>query len=115
MNGLMLFVLGTVIGCFAAFVVLSIFYFGGRREKKIWSRDDMLLRSLVSKQDRLIDTLEGALDLAAKSYLGQFDDCRFCQFVSTCEKHNQDDVDGCIYTVTEGWRDEARCSICGKC
>lgn len=111
MNGLMLFVLGTVIGCFAAFVVLSIFYVGGRREKKIWSEDDRLLRSVVEKQDKLIATLEKSVELGAMSYLGKFDDCRTCCFVCTCKVHGQDNVDNCIETVVEGWKDEARRSI----
>lgn len=111
MNGLMLFVLGTVIGCFAAFVALSIFYVGGRREKENWSEEDKLLRSIVSKQDKLIETLEKSVELGAMSYLGKFDDCRTCCFVYTCKVCNQDDVDNCIETVIEGWKDEARRSI----
>lgn len=108
MNGLALFVVGTMVGCFAALVVLSIFYVGGRREKKIWSRDDQLLRSIVSKQDKLIETLEKSVELGATCYLGKFDDCRTCCFVYTCKVCNQDDVDACIETVMEGWKDEAR-------
>ena len=46
--------------------------------------------------------------MAATYYLGKIDDCRICCFGYKCKVHNQNDVDACIETVIEGWKDEAR-------
>lgn len=108
MSNLFYFTAGTMIGSLVAFFVFSIFYVGRRREKERECEEDRLLRSVVNKQDRLIATLEEALYMAATCYLGKFDDCRTCCFGYTCKVHNQDDVDACIETVMEGWKDEAR-------
>lgn len=108
MSNLFYFTAGTMIGSLVAFFVFSIFYVGRRREKERECEEDRLLRSVVNKQDRLIATLEEALYMAATYYLGKFDDCRMCCFGYKCKVHNQNDVDACIETVIEGWKDEAR-------
>lgn len=108
MSNLFYFTAGTMIGSLVAFFVFSIFYVGRRREKERYCEEDRLLQNLVSGQDKLIATLEEALDLAATYYLGRVDDCRICCFGYKCKAHNQDDVDACIETVMEGWKDEAR-------
>lgn len=97
MSNLFCFTAGTMIGSLVAFFVFSIFYVGRRREKE-----------RECEEDKLIATLEEALDLAATNYLGKFDDCRICCFGYKCKVHDQDDVDTCIETVIEGWKDEAR-------
>lgn len=111
MSNLFYFTAGTMIGSFVAFFVFSIFYVGRRREKERECEEDRLLRSLVNKQDKLIATLEEALYLAAVSYFGRVDDCRICRYGYMCEGHDQDNVDACIETVMEGWKDEARRAI----
>lgn len=108
MSNLFYFTAGTMIGSLVAFFVFSIFYVGRRREKERECEEDRLLRSVVNKQDRLIATLEEALYMAATYYLGKIDDCRMCCFGYKCKVHNQDDVDVCIETVIEGWKDGAR-------
>ena len=108
MSNLFYFTAGTMIGSLVAFLVFSIFYVGRRREKERECEEDRLLRSVVNKQDRLIATLEEALYMAATYYLGKIDDCRICCFGYKCKVHNQNDVDACIETVIEGWKDEAR-------
>lgn len=100
---------GTMIGSLIAFfVVRPIFYVGRRREEEREREEDRLLRKLVSKQEKLIATLEEALYLAAISYLGRLDDCRICRYGYMCEGRDKDNVDACIETVMEGWKDEAR-------
>lgn len=108
MSNLFYFTAGTMIGALVALFGFSIFYVGRRREKERECEEDRLLRKLVSGQDKLIATLEEALDLAATNYLGKFDDCRMCCFEHTCKVHDQDGVYTCIETVIEGWKDEAR-------
>ncbi len=108
MSNLFYFTAGTMIGSLVAFFAFSIFYVGRRREKERECEEDRLLRKLVNGQDTLIATLEEALYLAAISYLGRFDDCRICRYGYTCKVHDRDNVDACIETVMEGWKDEAR-------
>lgn len=107
----MLFVIGTMVGCFAAFVVFTIFFVGGRRERENWYEDYELLHMVANSQGVRIEILERSVELAAMSYIGKFDDCRRCSFACRCGVHNQDDVDNCIETLVEGWKNEARCSI----
>lgn len=102
------FAFGTMVGFLVASSVFFTFCFDGGHKKEKECEEDRLLRSVVNKQDKLIATLEEALDLAATYYLGKFDDCRMCCFGYKCKVHNQDDVDACIETVIEGWKDEAR-------
>lgn len=107
-NLFLYFAFGTMVGILVASSVFFIFCFGCFREEERECEEDRLLRNLVNKQDKLIDTLEEALDLAATYYLGKFNDCRMCCFGYKCKVHNQNDVDACIKTVIEGWKDEAR-------
>ena len=96
-NLLFYFIAGTMIGSLVAFFIRLIFYAGRRREKE-----------RGCEEDKLIATLEEALYMAATYYLGKFDDCRMCCFWHMCKVHDQDDVDACIETVIEGWKDDAR-------
>lgn len=102
------FAFGTMVGFLVASSLFFAFCFDGGRGKEKECEENRLLRSVVDKQDYLIATLEEALYYAATCYLGKFDDCRTCYFGYTCKAHNQDDVDACIETVMEGWKDEAR-------
>ena len=111
MSNIFCFTAGTMIGSLVAFFVFSIFYVGSGRKKERECEEDRLLQNVVSEQDKLIATLEKSVELGAMSYLGKFDDCRTCCFVYTCKVCNQDDVDNCIETVIEGWKDDARRSI----
>ena len=102
------FVFGTMVGILVASSVFFIFCFGEHREEERECEEDRILRKLVDKQDYLIATLEEALYLAAVSYYGRVDDCRICRYGYMCEGHDQDNIDACIETVMEGWKDEAR-------
>lgn len=86
------FAFGTMVGILVASSVFFTFCFDGGH----------------NKQDKLIATLEEALYLAAISYFGSLNDCRVCRYGYMCEVHDQDNVDVCIETVMEGWKDEAR-------
>ena len=102
------FAVGTMVGFLVASSVFFTFCFDGGHEKEKECEKNRFLQSVVDKQDYLIAALEEALYSAATCYLGKFDDCRTCCFGYTCKVHNQDDVDACIETVMEGWKDEAR-------